>query len=217
MESFAKLILNRDFGKRKKSSVFLAFLFILLWSWMVKVPAQDIITTVVGNNTAGFSGDGENALFAQINSPMGITVDDKGYLYFTDTQNHRIRKIDPNGNISTVAGNGNQGYAGDGGMATTAQLNKPSDLAVDKLGNLYIADTGNHLIRKVDSSGKITTIAGNSNQGYSGDGEYAIDAKLNSPKAITLDNVGNLYIADTGNHVIRKIDIEGNITTISDD
>ena len=182
-----------------------------LLSWIVKAPAQDIITTVVGNNTAGFSGDGENALLAQINSPAGIAVDDKGNLYLADTQNHRIRKIDPNGNMLTIAGDGNQGYTGDDGIATAAQLNRPSGIAIDKLGNFYIADTGNHVIRKVDIVGKITTIAGNNNQGYSGDGGHAIHAKFNSPTAITIDNVGNLYIADTGNHVIRKIDIGGNI------
>jgi sugar lactone lactonase YvrE len=161
--------------------------------------------------------NGGMAKAAQLNQPWGIAVDSSGILYFADSNNHRIRKIDSNGIITTIAGDGTQGYHGDGGVALAAQLNQPKGIALDSSDNLYIADSQNHVIRKIDNQGIITTIAGNNIPGYSGDGGTASAAQLNYPVDVTLDQAGNLYIADAGNHVIRKIDSKGIITTIVGD
>ena len=174
-----------------------------------------MITTVAGTGVGGYSGDGGPAIAAQLNSPQSVTVDGTGNLYIADTQNHRIRKVDTSGVITTVAGTGAGGYSGDGGSATAAQLDYPHGVTVDGTGNLYIADTHNHRIRKVDTSGVITTVAGNGVGGYSGDGGAATAAQLNSPQSVTIDDTGNLYIADRNNHRIRKVDISGVITTVA--
>ena len=129
-----------------------------------------IVTTVAGNGTAGFTGDGGPATAARLKKPGGVALDAAGNLFIADTWNHRIRKVTPGGVISTVAGNGTLGFSGDGGPATAAQLNYPSDMAVDAAGNLFIADTGNHRIRKVTPGGVISTVAGNGTAGFSGDG-----------------------------------------------
>ena len=179
-----------------------------------KVDTNGIISTVAGNGSYGCSGDGGPAVSAGLNSPYGITIDPAGSLYIADTLNSRIRKVDTNGIISTVAGNGAYGYSGDGGPAVSAMIGYASGIAVDPVGNLYIA-AFNH-IRKVDASGIITRVAGG-NGGYSGDGQPAasIWVNLNSPHGIALDSAGNLYIADTYNNRIRKIDTTGIITTVA--
>jgi hypothetical protein len=123
--------------------------------------------------------------------------------------------IDSNSIITTIAGNGTQGYSGDAGFATNAQLNLPEDITVDENGNLYIADSYNHVIRKVNTDGIITTIVGNGKQGYDGDNNPAMEAELNLPVGVALDSLGNLYITDFNNHRIRKIDQNGIITTIA--
>ena len=137
-------------------------------TWSARSPRHGVITTIAGNGTAGFGGDGGAATSAQLNGPQGIAVDSSGNVYVSDTQNARVRKIS-GGTITTVAGNGTPGFGGDGGAATSAQLNVPIGLAVDSAGNLYIADFSNNRIRKV-SGGTITTVAGNGLAGYSGDG-----------------------------------------------
>src|SRR6185369_15254773 len=134
----------------------------------------------------------------------GVAVDGTGNLYIADFSNNRIRKVAPNGTITTVAGNGGSGYTGDGGQAASAQLNLPIGVAVDGRGNLYIADSGNNVIRMVSSTGTISTIAGTGAAGYSGDGGLATKAQLANPRAIAVDSVGNVYIAD-GSTVIRQI------------
>jgi trimeric autotransporter adhesin len=179
-----------------------------------KVTTEGIISTVAGNGTRGFSGDGGAATAAQLGHPYNVAVDSAGNIYIADNGNHRIRKVTA-GIISTVAGNGTGGYSGDGGEATAAQLSYPYGMAVDSAGNLYIADCSNHRIRKVTPAGKISTVAGNGKQGYSGDGKAATVAQLNAPHYVAVDSAGNLYIADTYNHRIRKVTTEGIISTVA--
>ena len=178
-----------------------------------KVDTSGNISTVAGNGTRGYTGDGGVATSANLASPSGVALDSAGNIYIADYANYVIRKVDTSGNISTVAGNGTRGYTGDGGVATSANLASPSGVALDSAGNIYIADYGNHVIRKVDTSGKISTVAGNGTAAYAGDGGPATSASLRSPRSVALDSAGNIYIADYGNHVIRKVDTSGNIST----
>ena len=166
-----------------------------------------MITTIAGTGAAGFSGDGGLAAAAQLSSPSAVAVDAKGNLYIADSGTSTIRKIDTHtGLISTVAGTGVAGFSGDSAAATSAQLNAPQGITVDSFGNLFISDTGNQRVREVATgTGIITTVAGNSAQGYSGDGKASAQAALNAPYATAVDASGNLYIADSGNAVIRKV------------
>ncbi|HLH17156.1 MAG TPA: protease pro-enzyme activation domain-containing protein [Bryobacteraceae bacterium] len=179
-----------------------------------KVDANGIVTRIAGTGVAGRAGDGGPALSAQLNYPNGIAADPQGNVYIADTLNGRIRKVDPSGIISTVAGSGSFGYSGDGGLAISAAFETPYGVAVDANGNLYIADTLNNRIRKVDNSGKISTIAGNGSPGYSGDGA-ATEVKLFEPSGVAVDNAGNVYIADTLNDRVRKVDTSGQLTTVA--
>jgi sugar lactone lactonase YvrE len=173
------------------------------------------ITTIVGSSTSGFDGDNNPATSAHLNLPTAITLDSASNLYIADTQNHRIRKVDTTGIITTIAGNGTQGFSGDSDPATSASIDSPNGLAADAT-NLYLADTHNHRIRKINlTTGIITTIAGTGLLGYNGDGN-ANTANLALPHGLTLDASGNLYLADTANHRIRRIDAAtGAITTIA--
>jgi len=179
-----------------------------------KMDADGIITTIAGNGDGGYSGDGGLATEAQFYYPSGIAVDTLGNLYIADSGNYRVRKVDANGIISTLAGNGIEGYGGDGGPATQARLDYPSDVAVDALGNVYIADSYNNRIRKVDMNGIISTFAGSGIAGYSGDGGPAIQAQIAGPAGVALDSSGNVYIADHNNQRIRKVDTNGIISTV---
>jgi uncharacterized protein (TIGR03437 family) len=171
------------------------------------------ISTVAGTGGAPGFADGAATTAALFNSPGGIALDSKGNLYIADPLNHRIRMLS-GGNVSTVAGNGTAGFTGDGAAATSAELNFPEAVAVDSTGNLYIADTANHVIRKVDTTGKISTIAGMNGQiGATGDNATATSALLNYPGGVAVDSAGNVYIADTGNSEIRKVS-SGNITCV---
>jgi hypothetical protein len=178
------------------------------------VNTAGIINTFAGNGTAGYSGDGAAATAAKLNGPQGVAVDALGNLYIADQYNNVIRKVNTSGIISTVAGNVTQGYNGDGGAATAAEINQPYGVVCDALGNMYIADQGNSCIRKVNTAGIISTVAGNGTQGYGGDNGAATVAALYYPRGITVDTAGNLYIADLNNNVIRKVDTSGIITTI---
>lgn len=155
----------------------------------------------------GFSGDGGDALSARLNAPMGIAADQRGNIYFSDTANHRVRRVSVRtGEIETVAGTGEKGFENDGGHATMAALNSPTGLAFDSLGNLFIADTGNQRIRMYTPNGYLYTVAGNGRKGYNGDGMRPASAQLNNPTGVAVSPRGELYISDTGNHLVRKID-----------
>jgi sugar lactone lactonase YvrE len=174
-----------------------------------KVHNNTIITTVAGNGTSGYSGDGGAATDASLAWPSSVAVDSTGNLYIADQNNNRIRKVGTNGIITTVAGKGNSGYSGDGGAATNANLYYPSGVALDPIGNLYIADRNNNRIRKVNTNGIITTAAGKGSAGYSGDGGAATNATMDNPYGVGLDWSGNLYIADTENQRVRKVNLAG--------
>ncbi|MBX3014394.1 MAG: hypothetical protein KF832_22925 [Caldilineaceae bacterium] len=180
-----------------------------------KVDTNGVITTVAGNGTTDFSGDGGPATSAALNMPAGVVIDSTGNLYIADTGNNRIRKVDTNSIISTIAGNGTADFSGDGGPATSATLNNPAGVAIDSTGNLYIVDAWNNRIRKVDANGIISTIAGNGTADFSGDGGPATSATLNNPTGVAVDSAGNLYIADAWNNRVRKVDVNGVITTVA--
>lgn len=179
-----------------------------------KISPSGIITTICGNGTMGYSGDGGMATAAVITSPRGITTDRSGNIYFADLANHCVRKISTSGIISTIAGTGSAGFAGDGGPASLAQLYGCSDVSIDTFSNIYIADASNNRIRKINSSGIITTVAGSISPGYSGDGGPATLARI-SPSGITVDDKGQLFIADVNNHRIRLVNTSGVISTIA--
>jgi sugar lactone lactonase YvrE len=177
------------------------------------IDGADVIHTVAGNGTAGFGGDGAAATMAQISNPVGqaalpagrIVFDTSGNLYIADTGNHRVRKVDPSGVITTVAGNGNAGTNGDNGPATMAELNGPTDVEIAPDGTLYIADTQNSCVRAV-RDGMISTVAGHcGTRGTTGDGADPAMALLDRPFGVETDSSGNLYIADTYNHRIRLV------------
>lgn len=187
------------------------------WSNCVirKINTAGIISTIAGTGTNGYSGDGGLAINAQLNGPYGLALDATGNLYIADMNNHRIRKINSAGIITTIAGNGTGGYSGDGGLATAAKLYSPWGITIDAGGNLYIADSQNNRIRKVSTSGIITTIAGVGTNGFSGDGGLATGAELKEPSGVAFDSFGNLFIADFGNTRIRMINSTGIINTIA--
>lgn len=172
------------------------------------------ITTIAGSGGIGSEGDGGPALDAQMNLPSGLARDAAGNLYVADAQNERIRMIDPGGQISTVAGTGEDGLGGDGGPGTDARLDEPASLTVDPSGNLLIADSRNDRVRKLDTEGTITTFAG-SDRGFAGDGGPATLGKLDNPVDVSVGPDGSVYIADNGNRRVRKVDPDGIITTIA--
>jgi len=210
--------------KIRYAIVFLTFIFLFI---AFTLNAQGVITTIAGTGTGGFSGDGGPATKAEFAYPYGITMDNHGNLLIVDEDNQRIRKITPNGIITTIAGtNGGTtntgkgtlgGYNGDSILATTAQLNVPYDVKVDKHGNIYIADDQNNRIRKVDTAGIVTTFAGTGNlpfHGNYGDGGPAIKANLYYPVGLAIDTIGNVFVVDQSNRV-RKIDTSGIITRVA--
>src|SRR6266516_4772049 len=180
-----------------------------------KVSAAGIITTVAGRGTGQSSGDGGPATLAELIQPLGVAVDPAGNVYIADEGSNRIRKVNTAGTITTIAGNGKEGFSGDGGPATSAELNDPRGVAVDPAGNVYIADEGSNRIRKVNTAGIISTIAGNDTQGFSEDGGPATSASLNNPREVAVDLAGNVYISDAGNFRIRKVNPAGVISTVA--
>src|ERR1035438_593453 len=176
--------------------------------------SSGVITTVAGNGTQGYSGDNVSALSTELNFPTGVAVDAAGNVYIADSYNNVIRRVTASsGVITTVAGNGTQGYSGDNVSALSTELNFPTGVAVDAAGNLYIADYFNYRIRKV-SNGVITTVAGTGVTGYGGDNGQATSALLGGPEGVAVDSAGNLYIADALNYRIRKVS-GGIITTVA--
>jgi DNA-binding CsgD family transcriptional regulator len=188
-----------------------------------RVGRDGIITTVAGTGRSGYGGDGGPARVALLNSPGGIAVGLGDTVFVADTGNNRVRMISADGTITTVAGTGEAGYAGDGGVASQSVLNSPQGLAVDAEGNLYISDSVNDRVRKIDLEGVITTIAGNGEQGYSGDGGAATDAGLSfatgplngAGQAVAVDPAGDLFLADAGNNSVREVDAGGVIRTVA--
>ncbi|MGH7165275.1 MAG: Ig-like domain-containing protein, partial [Nitrospiraceae bacterium] len=181
-----------------------------------RVDANGIITTVAGNGSGGFSGDGGQALAAQLAGPVSLDVGPDGSLYIADQGNNRIRRVNPSGVITTVAGNGVPNYGGDGGPATAASLNFPWDVAISPDGSLYIADYQNARIRRVGTDGIITTVAGTGIPGYSGEGGRATAARINLVwGGVDVGPNGELYIADTNNHCIRRVGADGLIRTVA--
>jgi uncharacterized protein (TIGR03437 family) len=172
------------------------------------------LVTLAGNGAPGFNSDIILPRNAQLNRPLGVATDDNGNWYVADTANNRVRKVQPGGNLFTVAGNGNASYYGDGGPGTLGSVNQPEGVAADALGNVYIADTLDNAVRKVTPGGIITTLAGTGNTGYSGDGGPASLARLNLPRGVAVDLGGNVYVADSGNNQVRRIDAQGTITTV---
>ena len=183
------------------------------YDYVIREVSAGIITTVAGNTTPGFQGDGNVAVQAEITDVHGIAVDTSGNLYIADTSNHRIRKVIPGGNISTIVGVGTIGYSGDGGPATSAQLNYPYGVAVDTPGNVYVVDYGNSVIRKVTAAGVISTFAGIAgspgSHTASGDGGPANKATFGNVYAIAISPAGNVYVADTLSQNIREIAPDG--------
>ena len=157
---------------------------------------QNIITTIAGNGTAGYSGDGGSATSAQLNNASGVCKDISGNIYIADWGNHRVRKVDPAGIITTIAGNGAPGYSGDAGPATNASLYYPNAVSTDGNENVYIADEYNNVIRKVTTSGIIYTVVGNGTPGFSGDGGQASAAQLFIVTGVAVDTAGNIYIRE---------------------
>lgn len=180
-----------------------------------KIDTNGIITTVAGTGTAGYNGDNITATTADLNSPTGIAVDNSGNLYIADYSNHRIRKVDSEGIITTVAGNGFSRFFGEGIAATASSLSFPSDVAVDQNGNLFIADFNNNRVRKVDSEGVITTVAGNGIMGDSGEGGLAVQAQLKSPYGVAVDNSGNVFFVALNSHRLQEIDNQGYIHSLA--
>jgi type IX secretion system substrate protein/NHL repeat-containing protein len=180
------------------------------------INTSGIIQTIAGTGISGYSGDGGPGTLAELHEPACVAVDAGGNVYIAEYKNHCIRKVyAATGIITTFAGIGIVGYTGDGGPATAAELRSPYGVAADRAGNVYIADLGNFNIRKVSSSGIISTIAGNGIDGFSGDGGPATNAALRTPNGVATDTSGNIFIADAGNDCVRKIDVNGIITTVA--
>lgn len=188
-----------------------------LGSRVRSVDFSAIIRTVAGDGEYGFAGDNGPAVNARLNKPAGVAFDRAGLLYIADTINNRVRRLGADGSITTFAGSGVRGYYGDGGNARQAHLALPQGLGFDALGNLYIADTGNNVIRKVTSAGVISTVAGSGAKGFSGDHGPAVQAAFHGPVAVACDGLGALYIADRFNHRVRRVSPDGIVMTIAGD
>ena len=182
-----------------------------------QAPKEAQIKTIAGTGRAGYSGDGGQATNAELNNPFGVIVGPDGAIYFCDTMNHVIRRIDRQGVITTVAGSGHKGYSGDGGPATKAELNEPYEVRFDRQGNLFFVERMNHVVRRVDHLTQIiSTVAGTGKAGFAGDGGLATNAMMNQPHSIQFDRHGDLFICDILNHRIRKVDMKtGVITTFA--
>ena len=180
-----------------------------------KVDTAGIITTIAGSGISGYGGDDSSAVLCKITYPGGVAVDIDGNVYIGDGSNNRIRRVDTSGIITTICGTGVAGFSGDSGLATLANINNPFKIAVDSARNIYFSDNGNNRVRKINSLGIITTIAGNGIYGGSGDGGPGINAELNGPEGVSIDYSGNCYIADPQNFRVRKINSAGIILNVA--
>jgi sugar lactone lactonase YvrE len=181
---------------------------------VVKIDREGYLTPFAGNGAPGYNGDGKLATESSLANPYDVRLDSKGNVYIADTSNHRIRKVDRKGVITTVAGTGVPGYSGNGGPAVNAQLKKPYGIFLDKEDNLLITDSENHVIRKVGQDGIIHTIAGSGQRGYDGDGGPALAAKFDTPQSLGIDAQGRIYIGDEHNNAIRILELDGRVRTL---
>ncbi len=189
----------------------------LILSLSTAIASEWTISTFAGTGVQGGSGDGGPAIAAQTNNPFGVVRGPDGAIWFCEYKGQRIRRVAPDGTISTIAGTGQTGYSGDGGPAMQATFNLPHELRFDAKGDLYIVDMLNHVVRKIDMKTRtISTFAGTGQPGYSGDGGPANRAQLKNPHSIQFNPEGDLFICDIGNHVIRRIDMKsGTISTFA--
>ena len=182
---------------------------------VLKVGTDGKVARVAGTGAPGFGGDGGPGRDAPLREPTGLVLDGEGNLYIADTGNHRVRRLDKNGTLATLAGTGSPGSAGDGGPAVSATLNGPTALALDGQGRLYVADTGNHRIRRIGADGAISTFAGSGEEGFAGDGGKAASARLSGPLGVWADGAGVVFVSDSGNHRIRRVESDGKIETVA--
>jgi hypothetical protein len=214
---------QREAQRRTRMQRYAALLVFVAASVMPNgVGAQVTLVLTPGSTMGTLAGSGADAktiagtaASAALGSPQGIAYDAAGNLYIADARNHQVTRVDTAGQLALVAGTGRQGFAGDGGPARTAELNAPTGIAFDASGNVYIADTGNQRVRHIATDGTIATVAGTGIAGFSGDGGAATVAQLRTPSALAIDSTGALYIADTGNHRVRKLLPNGTITTVA--
>jgi len=183
--------------------------------WVGVIGANAVLRIIAGADHGGFAGDGGPAASALLFRPSGLAADAQGTVFIVDSGNNRIRAITPDGMIDTIAGNGERAFAGDGGPARMASFYAPLGLALSGDGSLYISDTNNHRIRKIDHGGTVSTVAGTGVAAFAGDGGPATGAALNLPAGLAFDRAGNLYIADPGNDRVRKVAPDGTITTVA--
>jgi streptogramin lyase len=207
----AKLFGNREllFDMKRRSRLPVWLLMLITVNRCGACQAGDVlIETVAGTGAAVNNGDSGHVSTINIGNPFGVVIGPDGALYVTEIQNHRVLRVDLNlGRVSTIAGCGRKGYLGDGGPAVEAELNEPYEVRVDRSGNMYFVEMRNHVIRRVDAKTKtISTVAGDGRAGFRGDSGPATEAQLNQPHSIALDSEGAIYIADIGNHRIRRID-----------
>ena len=205
------MIINQSFLR-------VAFVCLVLATPAIAFSADSwTIATYAGTGNQGFSGDGGSATLAKLDNPFGVIRGPDNAIWFCEYTGQRIRRIAPDGTISTVAGNGKKGFTGDGGPAIEATFDLPHEIRFDSSGDLFIVDMTNHAVRKIDMKTKvISTIAGTGKPGYNGDGGLAINAQFKQPHSIQFDPQGNLFVCDIGNHVIRKIDMKsGKISTFA--
>lgn len=181
---------------------------------VLRIAPDGAVKRVAGTGTPGFSGDDGQAPQAQLFRPADIRLDSRGNLYISEVRNHRIRKVDPSGRITTVAGTGEQGFSADGTPARSARIDTPWALELDLRERVLIAESANHVVRRIEDDGTLVTIAGSLVPGYSGDGGPATAARLNHPEGLFVDKKGRLFIADSFNHVVRVVDTDGTISTV---
>jgi len=187
----------------------------LNWSRVRRVSPDGTITTIAGNTVNGFAGDGGPGASAELNMPMGVAVQPDGSVLIADSNNHRIRRVAPSGTITTVAGDGQEGFSGDGGRATAAELDLPVDVAATRDGGFLIADYGNDRIRRVSPTGTITTVAGTGQDGFSGDGGPATGARMGFPDSVSATADGGFLVSDYEFNRIRRVSPAGTITTVA--